>query len=71
MTNKQIHKYANQFIELEKLHKEITDLEEKEQIENKIMKLTNQILSLHDGHEVLFQIDEYIIKAFELENKGE
>ena len=71
MTNKQIRKYANQFIELEKLHREVTDLEEKEVIENKIMKLTNQILSLHNGYEILFQIDEYIIKALELENNNE
>lgn len=69
MTKKQIRKYANEIIKLEKIHSDTSN--DKEMIadaERRILQLTNQISCLPNGLEVLMEIDEIIYSA--LGDKG-
>lgn len=61
MTRKQIKKLAKEFYKCELVHQsETSSKEEKSQAERQIMQLTNQIMSLQDGINILLEIDLYI-----------
>lgn len=58
MTRKQMNKFAQEIYQCELTHQnENSSKEEKVQAENRIMQLTNQIMCLPDGINVLMEID--------------
>lgn len=61
MTRKQMKKLAQEIYECELIHQnENSSKEEKNQAENRMMQLTNQIMCLPDGMNILMEIDEII-----------
>lgn len=61
MTRKQMKKLAKEFYNSELIHQsETSSKEEKSQAEQRIMQLTNQIMALHDGINILLEIDLYV-----------
>lgn len=61
MTRKQMKKLANQVYQCELIHwDENSSEEEKRDADNRVMKLTQQIMALHDGMNILLEIDELV-----------
>lgn len=61
MTRKQMSKFAQEIYQCELTHQnENSSKEEKAQAENRIMQLTNQIMCLPDGINVLMEIDAIV-----------
>lgn len=61
MTRKQMNKFAQEIYQCELTHQnENSSKEEKVQAENRIMQLTNQIMCLPDGINVLMEIDAIV-----------
>lgn len=61
MTRKQMNKFAQEIYQCELTHQnENSSKEEKTQAENRIMQLTNQIMCLPDGINVLMEIDAIV-----------
>lgn len=61
MTRKQMNKFAQEIYQCELTHQnENSSKEEKAQAENRIMQLTNQIMCLPDGFNVLMEIDAIV-----------
>lgn len=61
MTRKQMNKFAQEIYQCELTHQnENSSKEEKTQAENRIMQLTNQIMCLPDGINILMEIDAIV-----------
>lgn len=61
MTKKQMKKLAQEIYECEQIHENNSSSdEEKIRAENRIMQLTNQIMALHDGINIMLEIDTII-----------
>lgn len=58
MTRKQMKKLAKELYQCERIHQnESSSKEEKSRAENRIMQITNQIMALNDGINILLEID--------------
>lgn len=58
MTRKQMKKLAKKLYQCEQIHQnESSSKEEKSRAENRIMQITNQIMALNDGINILLEID--------------
>lgn len=58
MTRKQMKKLAKELYQCEQIHQnESSPKEEKSRAENRIMQITNQIMALNDGINILLEID--------------
>lgn len=58
MTRKQMKKLAKELYECECIHQdETSSKEEKARADNRIIQLTNQIMALHDGLNIMLEID--------------
>lgn len=58
MTRKQMKKLAKELYQYEQIHQnESSSKEEKSRAENRIMQITNQIMALNDGINILLEID--------------
>lgn len=58
MTRKQMKKLAKELYQCEQIHQNESSLkEEKSRAENRIMQITNQIMALNDGINILLEID--------------
>lgn len=58
MTRKQMKKLAKELYQCEQIHQnESSSKEEKSRTENRIMQITNQIMALNDGINILLEID--------------
>lgn len=58
MTRKQMKKLAKELYQCEQIHQnESSSKEEKSWAENRIMQITNQIMALNDGINILLEID--------------
>ena len=58
MTRKQMKKLAQELYQCEQIHQnESSSKEEKSRAENRIMQITNQIMALNDGINILLEID--------------
>lgn len=58
MTRKQMKKLAKELYQCEQIHQnESPSKEEKSRAENRIMQITNQIMALNDGINILLEID--------------
>lgn len=58
MTRKQMKKLAKELYQCEQIHQnESSSKEEKSRAENRIMQITNQIMALNDGINILLEID--------------
>lgn len=58
MTRKQMKKLAKELYQCEQIHQnESSSKEEKSRAENQIMQITNQIMALNDGINILLEID--------------
>lgn len=58
MTRKQMRKLAKEIYQCELLHNSKTSsLEEKSRAESRIIQLTNQIMALSDGINIMLEID--------------
>lgn len=58
MTRKQMKKLAKGLYQCEQIHQnESSSKEEKSRAENRIMQITNQIMALNDGINILLEID--------------
>lgn len=72
MTQKKIRKLANEIVELELKHQNPSiSKEEKDQVEKRIIQLTNTISVLPNGMDILIQIDELIYDKLKNNNKKE
>lgn len=61
MTRKQMNKFAQEIYQCELIHQdENSSKEEKSHAENRIMQLTNQIMCLPDGINILMEIDAIV-----------
>lgn len=61
MTRKQMNKFAQEIYQCELTHQnENSSKEEKTQAEHRIMQLTNQIMCLPDGINILMEIDAIV-----------
>lgn len=61
MTRKQMKKLAKQISECQLIHEDKTASKEARlKAEDTILHLTNQILALHDGINILLEIDSYV-----------
>lgn len=58
MTRKQMKKLAKELYQCEQIHQnESSSKEEKSRAKNRIMQITNQIMALNDGINILLEID--------------
>lgn len=58
MTRKQMKKLAKELYQCEQIHQnESSSKEEKSRAENRIMQITNYIMALNDGINILLEID--------------
>lgn len=58
MTRKQMKKLAKELYQCEQIHQnESSSKEEKSRAENRIMQITNWIMALNDGINILLEID--------------
>lgn len=58
MTRKQMKKLAKELYQCEQIHQnESSSKEEKSRAGNRIMQITNQIMALNDGINILLEID--------------
>ena len=58
MTRKQMKKLAKELYQCEQIYQnESSSKEEKSRAENRIMQITNQIMALNDGINILLEID--------------
>lgn len=58
MTRKQMKKLTKELYQCEQIHQnESSSKEEKSRAENRIMQITNQIMALNDGINILLEID--------------
>lgn len=58
MTRKQMKKLAKEIYDCELIHSsEISSIEEKSRAEKRIIQLTNQIMALSDGINIMLEID--------------
>lgn len=61
MTRKQMKKLAQELYECEQIHQnETSSKEEKSRADNRIMQITNQIMSLSDGINIMLEIDTMV-----------
>ena len=61
MTRKQMKKLAKELYQCEQIHQnESSSKEEKSRAENRIMQITNQIMALNDGINILLEIDDMV-----------
>lgn len=70
MTKKQIKKLANELAELELIHQQTSDKEEKSRVEKRIISITNRLISEPNGLTAMLEIDQLIQEKL-LNNKGE
>lgn len=58
MTRKQMKKLAKELYKCEQIHQsDSSSKEEKSQADNRIMQITNQIMALNDGINIMLEID--------------
>ncbi len=58
MTRKQMKKFAKEIYECELIHdSEFSSKEEKSKAEDRIMQLSNQIMALNNGMDIMSEID--------------
>lgn len=70
MTRKQMKKLAKEICECELIHNdESSSKEEKSRAEDRIMQLSNQVMALHDGINIMLEIDILVQEL--LSKKGE
>ncbi len=63
MTRKQMRKLAKEIYSCELVHQnENSSKEEKSRADARIMQLTNQIMALHDGINIMLEIDLMVQK---------
>ena len=61
MTRKQMKKLAQELYKREQIHQnETSSKEEKSRADNRIMQITNQIMSLSDGINIMLEIDTMV-----------
>lgn len=61
MTRKQIKKLAKELYECEQIHQnESSSKEEKSRADNRIIQITNQIMALNDGINIMLEIDTMV-----------
>ena len=60
MTKKQMKKLAKEFYECEQIHQSSSSKEEKARADKRIMQLTNLIMALPDGINVMLEIDTLV-----------
>lgn len=61
MTRKQVKKLAKEIYDCEQIHNNASSsMEEKSRAENRIIQITNQIMALHDGINVMLEIDTMV-----------
>ena len=61
MTRKQMKKLARELYKCEQIHQnETSSKEEKSRADNRIMQITNQIMSLSDGINIMLEIDTMV-----------
>lgn len=61
MTRKQMKKLAKELYQCEQIHQnETSSKEEKSRADNRIMQITNQIMSLSDGINIMLEIDTMV-----------
>lgn len=69
MTRKQMKKFADEIYNCELVHQnENSSKEDKAHAENRIIQLTNQIMTLPDGVNALLEIDALIASKITKEN---
>ena len=58
MTRKQMKKHAKELYECELIHQDdSSSKEEKARADSRVMQITNQIMALHDGINIMLEID--------------
>ena len=58
MTRKQMKKLAKELYECELIHQDnSSSKEEKARADSRVMQITNQIMALHDGINIMLEID--------------
>lgn len=58
MTRKQMKKLAKELYECELIHQDDSSpKEEKARADSRVMQITNQIMALHDGINIMLEID--------------
>ena len=58
MTREQMKKLAKELYECELIHQDdSSSKEEKARADNRVMQITNQIMALHDGINIMLEID--------------
>ena len=61
MTRKQMKKLAQELYKCEQIYQnETSSKEEKSRADNRIMQITNQIMSLSDGINIMLEIDTMV-----------
>lgn len=61
MTRKQMKKLAQKIYECELIHDNASSsAEEKSRAEHRIIQITNQVMALHDGINVMLDIDDIV-----------
>lgn len=60
MTKKQMRKFANEIVELELIHQNSTDEEERKRAEKRIMEISHKIGGTVEGIEIMMEIDEMV-----------
>ena len=61
MTRKQMKKFAKELYECEQIHQnESSSKEEKSRADNRIIQITNQIMALNDGINIMLEIDTMV-----------
>lgn len=61
MTRKQMKKLAKELYECEQIHQnESFSKEEKSRADNRIIQITNQIMALNDGINIMLEIDTMV-----------
>lgn len=61
MTRKQMKKLAKELYECEQIHQnESSSKEEKSRADNRMIQITNQIMALNDGINIMLEIDTMV-----------
>lgn len=61
MTRKQMKKLTKELYECEQIHQnESSSKEEKSRADNRIIQITNQIMALNDGINIMLEIDTMV-----------
>lgn len=61
MTRKQMKKLAKELYDCELVHENVSSsTEEKSRAERRIVQITNQVMALHDGINVMLEIDTLV-----------